>query len=183
MQRYVTLLLRWEALPRRQQAYEQALAKLAATGEQLRPEWDALAADYRASLAELQALPLPLATVIRRVGDLFKAHLRAVYDKVMQEHGTPSQGSAFFALRDPYKRWPHRLPFRPCSRMRRVLQEGAHQRRQHWALGARPWRGISQPMRRPARISRPGMRWSSEPTTTTPSSCPFPCLGDPQPVP
>jgi hypothetical protein len=36
--RYVTLLLRWEALPRRQQAYEQALAKLAATGEQLRSE-------------------------------------------------------------------------------------------------------------------------------------------------
>ena len=100
LQRYVTLLLRWEALTRRQQAYEQALAKLAATGEQLRPEWDALAADYRASLAEPQALPLPLDTVIRRVWDLFKAHLRAVYDKVVEEHGTPYQGSAFFALRD-----------------------------------------------------------------------------------
>lgn len=100
MQRYVTLLLRWEALTRRQQAYEQELAKLAATGEQLRPEWDALAADYRASLAELQALPLPLDTVIRRVWDLFKAQLRAVYDKVVEEHGTPYQGSAFFALRD-----------------------------------------------------------------------------------
>jgi hypothetical protein len=100
LQRYVTLLLRWEALTRRQQAYEQELAKLAATGEQLRPEWDALAADYRASLAELQALPLPLDTVIRRVWDLFKAQLRAVYDKVVEEHGTPYQGSAFFALRD-----------------------------------------------------------------------------------
>ena len=99
-QRYVTLLLRWEALTRRQQAYEQELAKLAATGEQLRPEWDALAADYRTSLAELQALPLPLDTVIRRVWDLFKAQLRAVYDKVVEEHGTPYQGSAFFALRD-----------------------------------------------------------------------------------
>jgi hypothetical protein len=100
LQRYVTLLLRWEALTRRQQAYEQELAKLAATGEQLRPEWDALAADYRTSLAELQALPLPLDTVIRRVWDLFKAQLRAVYDKVVEEHGTPYQGSAFFALRD-----------------------------------------------------------------------------------
>ena len=100
LQRYVTLLLRWEALTRRQQAYEQALAKLAATGEQLRPEWDALAADYRASLAELQALPLPLDTVIRCVWDLFKTQLRAVYDKVVEEHGTPYQGSAFFALRD-----------------------------------------------------------------------------------
>ena len=100
LQRYVTLLLRWEALTRRQQAYEQELAKLAATGEQLRPEWDALAADYRASLAELQALPLPLDTVIRRVWDLFKTQLRAVYDKVVEEHGTPYQGSAFFALRD-----------------------------------------------------------------------------------
>ena len=100
LQRYVTLLLRWEALTRRQQAYEQELAKLAATGEQLRPEWDALAADYRVSLAELQALPLPLDTVIRRVWDLFKAQLRAVYDKVVEEHGTPYQGSAFFALRD-----------------------------------------------------------------------------------
>ena len=100
LQRYVTLLLRWEALTRRQQAYEQELAKLAATGEQLRPEWDALAADYRASLAELQALPLPLDTVIRRVWDLFKVQLRAVYDKVVEEHGTPYQGSAFFALRD-----------------------------------------------------------------------------------
>lgn len=100
LQRYVTLLLRWEALTRRQQAYEQELAKLAATGEQLRPEWDALAADYRASLAELQALPLPLDTVIRRVWDLFKAQLRAVYDKVVEEHGTPYRGGAFFALRD-----------------------------------------------------------------------------------
>ena len=100
LQRYVTLLLRWEALTRRQQVYEQELAKLAATGEQLRPEWDALAADYRASLAELQALPLPLDTVIRCVWDLFKAQLRAVYDKVVEEHGTPYQGSAFFALRD-----------------------------------------------------------------------------------
>lgn len=100
LQRYVTLLLRWEALTRRQQAYEQELAKLAATGEQLRPEWDALAADYRASLAELQALPLPLDTVIRRVRDLFKTQLRAVYDKVVEEHGTPYQGGAFFALRD-----------------------------------------------------------------------------------
>ena len=100
LQRYVTLLLRWEALTRRQQAYEQELAKLAATGEQLRPEWDALAADYRASLAELQTLPLPLDTVIRRVWDLFKTQLRAVYDKVVEEHGTPYQGSAFFALRD-----------------------------------------------------------------------------------
>lgn len=100
LQRYVTLLLRWEALTRRQQAYEQELAKLAATGEQLRPEWDALAADYRASLAELQAIPLPLDTVIRHVWDLFKAQLRTVYDKVVEEHGTPYQGSAFFALRD-----------------------------------------------------------------------------------
>ena len=96
LQRYVTLLLRWEALTRRQQAYEQELAKLAATGEQLRPEWDALAADYRASLAEL----LPLDTVIRCVWELFKAQLRAVYDKVVEEHGTPYQGGAFFALRD-----------------------------------------------------------------------------------
>src|SRR4029450_11308107 len=102
LQRYVTLLLRWEALTRRQQAYEQELAKLAATGEQLRPEWDALAADYRASLAELQALPLPLPldTVISGGGELLKAQLRAVYDKVVEEHGTPYQGSAFFALRD-----------------------------------------------------------------------------------
>jgi hypothetical protein len=87
-------------LTKRQQAYEQALAQFAATGDQLRPEWDALAADYRASLAEIQALPLPLDTVITCVWDLFKAQLRAVYAKVVEEHGTPSQGSAFFALRD-----------------------------------------------------------------------------------
>jgi len=100
VERYVTVLLRWEELTRRQQAYEHELAKLEASGDKLRPEWEALADERRASLVDLQALTLPLDTVIMQVWGLFKVQLHAVYAKVLKEHGTPHQGSAFFALRD-----------------------------------------------------------------------------------
>jgi hypothetical protein len=81
VQRYVIFLLRWEELTRRQQAYDQELAKLAATGDKLRPEWDALAEERRAKLAELEALTLPLDTVITQVWGLFKARLHSLYEE------------------------------------------------------------------------------------------------------
>jgi hypothetical protein len=77
VQRYVTFLLRWEELTHRQQAYDQELAELAATGDQLRTEWDALAEERRARLAELQTLTLPLDTTIAQVWGLFKARLHS----------------------------------------------------------------------------------------------------------
>src|SRR5678815_620960 len=66
--------------------------------------------------------------------------------------GRRTKEARFLRSVTPYKRWPNRLPFRPCSRTKRVIKEVAHQRRQPCALGARPWRGISQHIRRQARI-------------------------------
>ena len=73
--RYVTLLLQWEDLTRRQTAYEAALATLEATGDQLRPEWNALTAQLRACREALHGLALPAEAVIERVWMLLKRHL------------------------------------------------------------------------------------------------------------
>jgi hypothetical protein len=81
VQRFVTFLLRWDALTHSQQAYDKELAKLAATGDKLRPQWDALAEERRARLAELRTLTLPLDTVITQVLGLFKARLHSLCEE------------------------------------------------------------------------------------------------------
>src|SRR5690349_14755996 len=43
--------------------------------------------------------------------------------------GRRTKETRFLRSVTPYKRWPNRLPFRPCSRTKRVIQEVAHQRR------------------------------------------------------
>src|SRR4029453_6474888 len=48
--------------------------------------------------------------------------------------GRRTKEARFLRSVTPYKRWPNRLPFRPCSRTKRVIKEVAHQRRQPWVL-------------------------------------------------
>jgi hypothetical protein len=95
--RYALVLLQWEDLTRRQAQYEADLTKLEATGDKLRPEWEALAIERQACLAELSRLGLPLEEVIARAWDLFKGQLWLL---ILATERSQTRESAFSRIRD-----------------------------------------------------------------------------------
>jgi hypothetical protein len=72
--RYTALLMRWDVLSRQQTLYDDACAKLGATGQALAQEWAEVRDEHAACLASLTACPLSLADAIRQVWMLAKVH-------------------------------------------------------------------------------------------------------------
>jgi hypothetical protein len=123
--RYVMLLRKWETLAARQSEYEQELARLEATGDKLRTEWDALEAERLACVEALQALPLPAEEIIRRTWCVIAGRQGLVDPPSPQSTTRPQATSS----------WGSREAAYQAEQQRRAQQEEiGHQRNLSWRL-------------------------------------------------
>ena len=123
--RYVMLLLQWETLAARQSEYEQELARLEATGDKLRTEWNALEAERLACVEALQALPLPAEEIIRRTWCVIEGRQVLVGPPSPQSTTRPQATSS----------WGSREAADQAEQQRRAQQEEiGHQRNLSWRL-------------------------------------------------
>jgi hypothetical protein len=123
--RYVRLLRQWETLAARQSAYEQELARLEATGDKLRTEWNTLEAERLACVEALQALPLPAEEIIRMTWCVIEGRQVVV--------GPPSPPST--TRPQANSSWGSRETAHQAEQQRRAQpEEIGHQRNLSWRL-------------------------------------------------